>query len=679
MKLPLKSNHIFVVVILLAFLFILSTVQFIFISNKFEKESSILKKQMEVYIKESIQLENNLQLLNNSNNELRSILSLPELVLSENDQEEEKVPESFNENLQYYNAIDYLDQYYSRMNLEISFSGFLNSEIFKEYLNRKSYALIKKGSSKYEIVRSDSIYFEISAKNPEKPIVNIISTPSNRNEIPFNDILGDVSVLLNYLDSESSIVESFYKKLSILIDNFTSLFYDEDFNDFLKKEELEISSQQIQTDQSYYRIFNRDKSFILNISLDKSTLSLNIENDSFSSYANFFTSLFDVLRLADKRTEEIRVVDLAKKNLETIISQVAFILYLEKSDLTINPTPREDNDYFYYDLAEKSGNPRGSFAVQKIIGDVYLMDPEDIVISSIKYIQNLSEPADIPSIKIPENLPQLLEKYSSNDSTAFVVIGSHENNADTIILVNADNISKNITLIAIPRDLYFEGNKINDYYRTYGGEKFIEILSKMSGLNIDGYIAVDMYAFIDVINILGGIEITLETDLIDPTYVVRDNGEWGTLYYKKGIHHLNGIEALRISRSRHTSSDFGRTSRQQLVIKGIKDKLTNLDITDLGTVLKLFQTLDNYLLTNFSPMDMLGLFLEYKDGNLSRKQGLSTFNVLYNTYTNIYKLKDKSKQFEDGFYRGYWILLPKKDDWNVIKWYIHTLIEEKKS
>ena len=103
---------------------------------------------------------------------------------------------------------------------------------------------------------------------------------------------------------------------------------------------------------------------------------------------------------------------------------------------------------------------------------------------------------------------------------------------------------------------------------------------------------------------------------------------------------------------------------------------SGLDISDLGTFLKLFQTLENYLDTNFSAMEMLGLFMKYKDTEINRKQGLSTFNVLYNTYTNIHILEDKSKQYEDNFYRGYWILLPRKDDWNVIKWYIRSLIEE---
>ena len=133
---------------------------------------------------------------------------------------------------------------------------------------------------------------------------------------------------------------------------------------------------------------------------------------------------------------------------------------------------------------------------------------------------------------------------------------------------------------------------------------------------------------------------------------------------------------MRIARSRHTSSDFGRTSRQQLIIQGIKDRLAGFDITDLGTILQLFQTMDKYLNSNFSAVEMLSLFIKYRDTEIDRKQGLSVFNVLYNTYTNIYKLEDKSKQYEEDFYRGYWILLPRKDDWNVIKWYIRSLIED---
>lgn len=195
-------------------------------------------------------------------------------------------------------------------------------------------------------------------------------------------------------------------------------------------------------------------------------------------------------------------------------------------------------------------------------------------------------------------------------------------------------------------------------------------------MKIAGYVGVDMYAFIDVINILGGIDVELKSDISDPTYKIRDNGIWKTLYYSKGKHHLNGLEALRIARSRHTSSDFGRSDRQQLILKGVKDKLNELNISDMDKVYSIFKTADRYLDTNISTMEMISIFMKYKNSDIEKKDGLSVFNVLYNTYSNIYNLKDKSRQFDDNFNRGAWILLPRNDDWNVIKWYINGLINE---
>ncbi len=96
----------------------------------------------------------------------------------------------------------------------------------------------------------------------------------------------------------------------------------------------------------------------------------------------------------------------------------------------------------------------------------------------------------------------------------------------------------------------------------------------------------------------------------------------------------------------------------------------------MNKVYSIFKTVDEYLDTNLSPMEMISLFLTYRNAELEKKDGLSTFNVLYNTYSNIYALKDKSKQYDSGFYRGAWILLPKDNNWNVIKWYINKILKE---
>ena len=53
---------------------------------------------------------------------------------------------------------------------------------------------------------------------------------------------------------------------------------------------------------------------------------------------------------------------------------------------------------------------------------------------------------------------------------------------------------------------------------------------------------------------------------------IRDNGEWSTLNYPKGTYRLNGVEALRIARSRHGSNDFDRSHRQQLILEAFMNR-----------------------------------------------------------------------------------------------------------
>lgn len=245
-----------------------------------------------------------------------------------------------------------------------------------------------------------------------------------------------------------------------------------------------------------------------------------------------------------------------------------------------------------------------------------------------------------------------------------------------MILAHADKDTGRITLISVPRDLYYRGRKINALYRIYGTEYLAKTLSDITGLEIEEYIAIDMYAFIDVINILGGIDIYLEEDLIDPTYRVKDDGRWGTLYYERGSHHLNGIESLRIARSRHYSSDFGRAERQQQIIWAVKDTFSDLGLRDMGKLYELVQVLLEYVDTSLTPFDAVSLLKSF--GSLSGRRSfvLNTDNILYDTYSNVYFLEDKSRAEEEGYNKGAWILLPKENNWDIIPWYLGTILTE---
>jgi LCP family protein required for cell wall assembly len=261
-------------------------------------------------------------------------------------------------------------------------------------------------------------------------------------------------------------------------------------------------------------------------------------------------------------------------------------------------------------------------------------------------------------------------------------VGTNENNTDTLILAHTDFKRRKIVLISLPRDLYFRGLKINAYNSLYGIEQLMTELSDITGLKVDEYVMIDMYALIEVINILGGIDIYLEKNLVDPTYITKDNGIFGTLYYPKGHYHLDGIQSLRIARSRYTTSDFDRAKRQQIVLEGIAEKLKSIGISDLNKISKLIKTLATYVKTNFSLIEMVQYYLRYRDYPIDAGNVLDTTNVLYHTFSNLYLIEDeielKKLELDADFDKGVYILLPRNNDWNLIRWYVRSLIKKSK-
>ncbi len=243
------------------------------------------------------------------------------------------------------------------------------------------------------------------------------------------------------------------------------------------------------------------------------------------------------------------------------------------------------------------------------------------------------------------------------------------------MIIHIDGRTREITLISIPRDLYFKGRKVNSYYQFFGPDRLLKVISDITGMRIERYINIDMYAFMDVVNILGGIDVTLAEDLIDPTYRVRNDGVWSTLYYQKGTHHVNGIEALRVARARHFTPLLSRDDRQQRIIQGIKDKFDELTVRDLNKLYNIMQVLFQYVQTNLTPMEVIDIYRTYRELPITRRTVLSTSNILYDSYSNVYLLNDGAEKLSDDFDKGAWILLPLENDWSLIPEFIKQVLK----
>jgi len=193
--------------------------------------------------------------------------------------------------------------------------------------------------------------------------------------------------------------------------------------------------------------------------------------------------------------------------------------------------------------------------------------------------------------------------------------GGKGGRTDTMILATVNPKTKTIQKMSIPRDTYVEipgrinKTKINGAYAYGGLQLTVDTDEKFLNVPIDYYVTVDFNGFKNIVDEVGGIDVEVPFDFWEHT----DTKPRGTVYFHKGMQHLNGTQALAYSRMRKRDprGDFGREDRQQQVMMAIIQKLkspeTLLKIDDYASVFS------KNVKTNMSMTEGLSLFNNMKD------------------------------------------------------------------
>ncbi len=132
------------------------------------------------------------------------------------------------------------------------------------------------------------------------------------------------------------------------------------------------------------------------------------------------------------------------------------------------------------------------------------------------------------------------------------------------------------------------------------------------GIPIERYARIDFSGFQDVVDALGGVDVTVDCPLYDE--LIYRYFQVYTL--EPGTYHMNGEQALYYARSRKTTSDFDRARRQQRVLLAIRKRV--LDGNLLPRIPALWLAMRDIVDTNLGPADIadlakLGATLEGKD------------------------------------------------------------------
>lgn len=211
-----------------------------------------------------------------------------------------------------------------------------------------------------------------------------------------------------------------------------------------------------------------------------------------------------------------------------------------------------------------------------------------------------------------------------DDQVSILILGiagdGHEGPllSDSILVANYDFRTNKIITINIPRDIWSETlrDKVNSAY-AYGEEKQTGgglILAKAEvgaiiGRPIQYAAVINFDKFKYLIDLLGGVDINIETSFTDPKFPVAGkeddlcNGDqeylcrYEVLTFNKGPMHMDGETALNFVRSRNAEgeegTDFARGKRQQKVIAAIEEKIIATAKTqDIEKIKTLYENLD---------------------------------------------------------------------------------------
>jgi len=154
--------------------------------------------------------------------------------------------------------------------------------------------------------------------------------------------------------------------------------------------------------------------------------------------------------------------------------------------------------------------------------------------------------------------------------------------ADTVMLVHIPKDRRRVVAVSFPRDLdvtrpqcdrwdndnaeYTDesfpsamGDKLNAVYALGGPRCLVNVVRKMTGLNIGHFIGIDFAGFEAMVDQIGGVEVCTNKPLED--------GILGTVLEKAGKQVVDGHTALNFVRARHVygeeRSDYDRINRQQ--------------------------------------------------------------------------------------------------------------------
>lgn len=178
--------------------------------------------------------------------------------------------------------------------------------------------------------------------------------------------------------------------------------------------------------------------------------------------------------------------------------------------------------------------------------------------------------------------------------------------SDSMMLVSVDTRHKKLKVTSFQRDMYVAipehgSNRLNTAYSTGGPALSVSAIETNFGIDIDRYAVIEYSAFDQIIDKLGGVNVTLSAS--EAKLVNQYSGD-SRRNLSAGTFTLSGAQAHYYSRIRAIGDDFERTQRQRKVFSSIVAKLKT---SNIGTVNQELYDILPLVTTNMTKNEVLSM------------------------------------------------------------------------
>lgn len=191
---------------------------------------------------------------------------------------------------------------------------------------------------------------------------------------------------------------------------------------------------------------------------------------------------------------------------------------------------------------------------------------------------------------IDKDLPSVSVEKEIERPFCVLIIGKDRVSslADVIMLASLDKSTKRACILQIPRDTYadYGGSyyKLNGALRALGEEGMCDFLEDAMGIEIDGYISLELEGFCALVDSIGGVELNVPERL-------RYSDPEQNLYIdlSSGMQTLNGKQAEMLVRYRsgYARGDLDRLDMQKRFLAAfflqLKEKITPFNVYSIAS------------------------------------------------------------------------------------------------